>query len=104
MISKAKPTVEVRAPQISGLPATAFDRRWHIALDILDRDVSCCQKTLHNFRVLLRQHDKARQLFEGLTDSLPVFDQHAIGPNLEQLDRSQLGAFLHHSCLPFRGA
>jgi hypothetical protein len=48
----------------------AFDRRWHIALDVLDQDVSCCQKTLHNFRALLRQHDKARQLFEGLTDRL----------------------------------
>jgi hypothetical protein len=48
----------------------AFDRRWHIALDVLDKDVSCCQKTLHNFRALLRQHDKARQLFEELTDHL----------------------------------
>ncbi len=48
----------------------AFDRRWHIALDVLDQDVSCCQKTLHNFRVLLRQHEKARQLFEQLTDRL----------------------------------
>jgi hypothetical protein len=48
----------------------AFDRRWHIALDVLDADVSCCQKTLHNFRALLRQHDKARLLFEQLTDSL----------------------------------
>jgi hypothetical protein len=48
----------------------AFDRRWHIALDVVDQDVSCCQKTLHNFRALLRQHDKARLLFEQLTDSL----------------------------------
>jgi hypothetical protein len=48
----------------------AFDRRWHIALDVLDKDISCCQKTLHNFRALLRQHDKARQLFEQLTDRL----------------------------------
>jgi hypothetical protein len=48
----------------------AFDRRWHIALDVVDQEVSCCQKTLHNFRALLRQHDKARQLFEQLTDAL----------------------------------
>jgi Transposase DDE domain/Transposase domain (DUF772) len=48
----------------------AFDFRWHIALDLLDEKISCCQKTLHNFRVLLRQHDTARQLFEQLTDRL----------------------------------
>lgn len=48
----------------------AFDRRWHIALDVLDQDVSCCQKTLHNFRVLLREHDMARHLFEQITKRL----------------------------------
>lgn len=48
----------------------AFDCRWHIALDLVDEKISCCQKTLHNFRVLLRQHDTARQLFEQLTGRL----------------------------------
>jgi hypothetical protein len=48
----------------------AFDRRWHIALDLQDANISCCQKTLHNFRVLLRQHHKARHLFEQLTAGL----------------------------------
>jgi DDE family transposase len=48
----------------------AFDRRWHIALDVLEEEVSCCQKTLHNFRALLRQHDKARSLFEQLSRQL----------------------------------
>jgi len=52
------------------LECFAFDLRWHIALDLVDQKVSCCQKTLHNFRALLRQHDKARQLFEQLTDRL----------------------------------
>ena len=47
-----------------------FDLRWHIALDIVEAPVSCCQKTLHNFRVLLREHEKARLTFENLTDKL----------------------------------
>ncbi len=48
----------------------AFDRRWHIALDVLEQDVSCCQKTLHNFRSLLRKNEMARRLFEQLTSKL----------------------------------
>jgi hypothetical protein len=52
------------------LECFAFDLRWHLALDLGAQKVSCCQKTLHNFRVLLRRHDKARELFEGLSQRL----------------------------------
>jgi hypothetical protein len=52
------------------LECFAFDLRWHIALDLDNDKLSCCQKTLHNFRTLLRQQDQARLLFEQLTDRL----------------------------------
>jgi hypothetical protein len=52
------------------LEAFAFDLRWHIALAVDPSSLSCCQKTLYNFRVLLQKHDKARFAFENLTDRL----------------------------------
>lgn len=48
----------------------AFDLRWHVALDVVDEPVSCCQKTLHNFRVRLREHDASRKLFEDIAARL----------------------------------
>jgi hypothetical protein len=47
-----------------------FDLRWHIALDVVGAGASCCQKTLHNFRALLRKQEKARLTFEDLTAKL----------------------------------
>jgi hypothetical protein len=52
------------------LESFAFDLRWQIALDVVGGSVSCCQKTLHNFRTNLHRHDKEQQLFEDLTDRL----------------------------------
>lgn len=48
----------------------AFDLRWHVALGVEGQGVSCCQKTLHNFRHHLRQDDHARRTFENLTSDL----------------------------------
>jgi len=48
----------------------AFDLRWHVALDVVAQPVSCCQKTLHNFRVRLREHEASRKLFENIAARL----------------------------------
>lgn len=42
---------------------------WHYALDVLPEDAHTCQKTLHNFRVLLLE-DEGAGLFESTTAGL----------------------------------
>ena len=44
----------------------AFDLRWHVALDVVAVPLSCCQKTLHNFRVRLRDRDATAKVFFDL--------------------------------------
>ena len=50
--------------------ALDFDRRWEYAFEVEPDQAHVCQKTLHNFRVGLMEHDKSRLVFRGLTDEL----------------------------------
>jgi hypothetical protein len=50
--------------------ALDFDRRWEYAFEVEPDQAHVCQKTLHNFRVGLMEHDKSRLIFRGLTDEL----------------------------------
>jgi hypothetical protein len=43
---------------------------WHYALDLLPEDAHTCQKTLHNFRVLLLKDGEGAGLFESTTARL----------------------------------
>lgn len=47
-----------------------FDSRWWYAFDVEASQAHVCQKTLHNFRVGLIKHQKARLIFRMLTDEL----------------------------------
>jgi len=47
-----------------------FDSRWWYAFDVEASEAHVCQKTLHNFRVALIKHQKARLIFRMLTDEL----------------------------------
>lgn len=52
------------------LGALEFDLRWQYAFDINLFEAHICQKTLHNFRVLINTNQQARQIFQGITDNL----------------------------------
>ena len=47
-----------------------WNTAWHYALDVLPEEAHTCQKTLHNFRVLLLKDDEGAGLFEGTTARL----------------------------------
>ena len=47
-----------------------FNLQWHYALGITAEDAHVCQKTLHNFRVILMGNDRAKQTFEQITREL----------------------------------
>jgi hypothetical protein len=50
--------------------ALDFDSRWWYAFELETTEAHVCQKTLHNFRVGLMEHNKAQMVFRGLTDEL----------------------------------
>ncbi len=52
------------------LGSLEFDIRWQHAFDINNLESHICQKTLHNFRVLVTTHDKAREIFADVTDKI----------------------------------
>jgi hypothetical protein len=52
------------------LDHAAFDLRWQVALDVVGQGVSCRQKTLHNFRVRLRQRQASVKLFNDIASRL----------------------------------
>ena len=47
-----------------------FDLLWHHALSLTPEEAHLCQKTLHNFRVGLMEHDLARVAFAETTDRI----------------------------------
>ncbi|MBD3235188.1 MAG: transposase [Candidatus Eisenbacteria bacterium] len=47
-----------------------FNLLWHHALRLKPEDAHLCQKTLHNFRAGLMQHDLGRLAFEETTDRI----------------------------------
>jgi hypothetical protein len=52
------------------LEALEWNTAWHYALDVLPEEAHTCQKTLHNFRVLLLKDDEGAGLFESTTARL----------------------------------
>jgi Transposase DDE domain/Transposase domain (DUF772) len=49
-----------------------WNTAWHYALDVLPEEAHACQKTLHNYRVLLLQDGEGSRLFESMTARLIV--------------------------------
>ena len=77
-----------------------FNLQWHYALEIAPADAHICQKTMHNFRVLLMQHDRAQQIFVDVTQALAAsggvsfgqqrLDSTHVISNIAQLTRLSL--------------
>lgn len=47
-----------------------FDLGWHVALMVESEEAHCCQKTLHNFRARLMEHDGGLLLFTDTADKI----------------------------------
>jgi len=56
-----------------------FNLQWHYALRVEPAVAHLCQKTLHNFRVMLMQNKRAEEMFVGITNRLAEMDGLALG-------------------------
>lgn len=56
-----------------------FNLQWHYALGVEPGTAHVCQKTLHNFRCLLMDNDRAQQLFDSITRGLVQVDGLGVG-------------------------
>ena len=56
-----------------------FNLQWHYALGITSEDAHLCQKTLHNFRVILMGNARAKRAFEQITRELAQADGLKLG-------------------------
>lgn len=72
----------------AALDAADFDARWQTALGLSADDPVPCQKTLHNFRALLMQHDAAAYLFAYITDKL--INELDLKTQLQRIDSTQI--------------
>ena len=79
-----------------------FDKRFEFAFDLSYEELLVCQKTLHNFRVLIRKQDLARAIFDDATAHIITLfnldvgrqriDSTHISSNMAKLSR--LGLFV----------
>jgi hypothetical protein len=65
-----------------------YNLQWHYALGIESGQAHVCQKTLHNFRVKLMNHDRAQQVFEEVTRALAAAD--GLGLGRQRLDSTHV--------------
>lgn len=56
-----------------------YNLQWHYALGITAEEAHTCQKTLHNFRVLLMGNQRAQRVFEQVTRGLAEQDKLKLG-------------------------
>ena len=76
------------------LDSLEFDLRWQYAFDITVSEAHICQKTLHNFRVLVTTNEQARQIFQGLTDDLIA--AAGLSTEKQRLDSTHILSNLSH--------
>ena len=65
-----------------------YNLQWQYALAVQASDAHVCQKTLHNFRVLLLENDRAQQTFIGVTAALAEAD--GLGLGKQRLDSTHV--------------
>jgi len=65
-----------------------YNLQWHYALGIESDTAHVCQKTLHNFRVLLMDNERAQQVFEDVTLGLAKMD--GLGLGRQRLDSTHV--------------
>ena len=56
-----------------------FNLQWHYALEVEPGQAHVCQKTLHNYRVLLMENDRAQRMFTQVTRGLAETDGLNLG-------------------------
>lgn len=56
-----------------------YNLQWHYALGVPPEEAHVCQKTLHNFRVLLMESGRAQAVFEDVTRALAEGDGVKLG-------------------------
>ena len=65
-----------------------YNLQWHYALAVESDTAHVCQKTLHNFRVLLMSNRRAQQVFEDVTRGLAKMD--GLGLGRQRLDSTHV--------------
>ena len=65
-----------------------FNLQWHYALGITAEQAHTCQKTMHNFRVLLMGSDRAKKEFEHVTRLIAAAD--GVGINKQRMDSTHV--------------
>ena len=65
-----------------------YNLQWHYALGIESGEAHLCQKTMHNFRVLLGRDELAREMFVGLVKGLVETD--GLGVGRQRLDSTHV--------------
>lgn len=70
------------------LGSLEFDLRWQYAFDINNLESHICQKTLHNFRVLVTTNNKAREIFTGVTDK--IIQKSELSTEKQRLDSTHI--------------
>lgn len=65
-----------------------FNLQWHYALAVEPGTAHVCQKTLHNFRVLLMENQRAQQVFEQLTRA--IADADGLGLGRQRMDSTHI--------------
>lgn len=65
-----------------------YNLLWHHALRLTPEDAHLCQKTLHNFRARLMEHDLGRLAFEETTDR--IIDALGLKVSRQRLDSTHI--------------
>lgn len=76
------------------LGSLEFDLRWQYAFDLNALEAHICQKTLHNFRVLVTTNQQARQIFQGITADL--ITAAGLSTAKQRLDSTQIVSNMSH--------
>jgi ribulose bisphosphate carboxylase small subunit len=65
-----------------------YNLQWQYALGITAEEAHTCQKSMHNYRVLLMEVERARKMFERVTRALAEADGLNLG--LQRLDSTHV--------------
>jgi len=65
-----------------------YNLQWHYALGIESDTAHVCQKTLHNFRALLMENERAQEVFETVT--LGLAKMNGLGLGRQRLDSTHV--------------
>ena len=70
------------------LEQVEYSLQWHYALDIEPESAHLCQKTMHNFRMMLMDNSRAQKEFEHVTRLM--VEQDGVSLKLQRLDSTHV--------------